>query len=388
MSELQIRLKNVTKRFGATEVLGRVNLGISEGEFLTLLGPSGCGKTTILRIIAGLESPTDGEISLGGNIINTVRPCDRDLAMVFQTYALYPHLTVRQNLLTPLLLRNLTFMQRFPLIGRLFPGTRSKIVGLRRQVNAVADTLKIRHLLDRKPGQLSGGQQQRVALGRAMVRKPRAFLMDEPLSNLDAELRVHMRAELVKLHRNIGTTFIYVTHDQAEALTMSDRIAIVMDGRILQVGSPEEVYEAPGSLKVAEFVGSPKMNTLPGSLGEDGRVLCLGMTLRRQLKETGHGNLTIGLRPEHLQVQSAFTPDCFVGKLVHRENLGSDLFLHVALNNNDSQILVRANPEEVFPFSIGDEVWVGRLPGKAMVFGPDGGRLAFGGEPSLMEEAV
>ncbi|MGI9499776.1 MAG: ABC transporter ATP-binding protein, partial [Geminicoccaceae bacterium] len=209
----RITLRNIEKSFGATRVISDVNIDIVDGEFLTLVGPSGCGKSTMLRIIAGLETQDSGDVEIDGRPVNDIRPSLRDLAMVFQSYALYPHLNVYQNLATPLLLRDLDFWERMPLIGRFMPGRRSKIEALNGVIRETAETLKIEQLLDRKPGQLSGGQRQRVALGRAMVRKPAAFLMDEPLSNLDAGLRVHMRSELAELHRNLGTTFVYVTHD-------------------------------------------------------------------------------------------------------------------------------------------------------------------------------
>ena len=236
-----ITLNSVTKSYGGNAVINDLNLDINDGEFLTLVGPSGCGKSTTLRIIAGLENQTGGDVAINDKIVNNTRPSLRDLAMVFQSYALYPHLTVRNNLMTPLRLRDLTFWERFPILGYLVPGRSKKITSIEAEIQKVAETLKIEPLLARKPGQLSGGQRQRVALGRAMVRNPAAFLMDEPLSNLDASLRVHMRAELSSLHKKLKTTFVYVTHDQAEALTMSDRIAVMMDGDLLQLGTPEEV---------------------------------------------------------------------------------------------------------------------------------------------------
>ncbi|MGA0314098.1 MAG: ABC transporter ATP-binding protein, partial [Alphaproteobacteria bacterium] len=211
-----IKLSGITKNFGQTSVLTGIDLDIADGEFISLVGASGCGKSTLLRIIAGLEEQTAGDVKIGGKSVNNVRASKRNLAMVFQSYALYPHLTVRQNMLTPLILRDLSAYQRLPLVGRFIPGRRSRMTNLNRLVSETAATLKIQQLLERKPGQLSGGQRQRVALGRAMVRKPTAFLMDEPLSNLDAALRVHMRSELADLHRSLRTTFIYVTHDQSE----------------------------------------------------------------------------------------------------------------------------------------------------------------------------
>ena len=255
-----IQLKNISKSYGTNLVLNDVSLNVEDRKFLTLVGPSGCGKSTLLRVIAGLEAPESGSVAIDGQLVTKTAPALRNLAMVFQSYALYPHLSVRENMKTPLKLRDLSFIERLPLIGSLIaPG---KHQSLNNQVEETAATLRINEYLERRPGQLSGGQRQRAALGRAMVRTPFAFLMDEPLSNLDAALRVHMRAELSELHRNLETTFVYVTHDQSEALTMSDRVAVMMDGMIVQIGTPEEIYNQPEFLSVAEFLGSPKINRL------------------------------------------------------------------------------------------------------------------------------
>ena len=375
-----IRLQGITKTFGSTRVLNAIDLEIADGEFLTLVGPSGCGKSTTLRIIAGLEAQTAGNVAIDGAVVDNVRPSRRDLAMVFQSYALYPHLTVRQNLATPLLLRDLGFWERLPLFGALVPGRREKVEALAATVREAAETLDIGHLLDRKPAQLSGGQRQRVALGRAMVRNPAAFLMDEPLSNLDAGLRVHMRAELTELHRNLGTTFVYVTHDQAEALTMADRIAVMMDGDILQVGVPDDVYQNPRDLRVAEFVGSPKINVMQGECDGSGRLSCLGIGLERSLASPASGAVSIGLRPEHFELGSAHMRGCFVGRLVYKENLGSDVYLHVALDDGVNRIIARVAPEEAQDAAIGDELRLGTDPGKVMAFGMDGRRLSLASE--------
>ncbi len=371
-----ITLRNISKSFGTTRVINNVNIDIVDGEFLTLVGPSGCGKSTTLRIIAGLEAQSAGDVEIDGKVVNEIRPSRRDLAMVFQSYALYPHLNVYQNLATPLMLRDLDFWERFPLVGALLPGRKPKVQALNAVVREVAETLKIEHLLDRKPGQLSGGQRQRVALGRAMVRKPAAFLMDEPLSNLDAGLRVHMRAELAGLHRSLGTTFVYVTHDQAEALTMSTRMAVMMDGDMLQIGKPDEVYDDPQNLRVAEFIGSPQINVLPGESDAQGRVTCAGVSLVRNLKQTAGQNLSVGLRPEHLEYREKPAKDCFSGQLTYKENLGSDVYLHVALHDGAHNIIVRAQPHTADDISIGDTVSVGHVPGKALVFDSNGERLA------------
>ena len=379
-----IALQGITKTFGDTRVLNRIDLDIADGEFLTLVGPSGCGKSTTLRIIAGLEAQTEGNVEIDGAVVNDVRPSRRDLAMVFQSYALYPHLTVRQNLATPLLLRDLGFWERFPLLGLLVPGRREKLEALGAAVRDAARTLAIEHLLERKPGQLSGGQRQRVALGRAMVRNPAAFLMDEPLSNLDAGLRVHMRAELSELHRNLGTTFVYVTHDQAEALTMSDRMAVMLDGDILQIGAPDDVYQDPRDLRVAEFVGSPKINVMPGTCDSAGRLSCPGiapgmapgMALERRLAKPAAGAISIGWRPEHFALRPGKTSGCFAGRLVYKENLGADVFLHATLEDGAHRIIARVTPAQAHDAAVGDELWLEPDGARTMVFGPDGQRLA------------
>ncbi|MEO1773387.1 MAG: ABC transporter ATP-binding protein [Pseudomonadota bacterium] len=381
----EIHLDGISKSFGETTVLERLDLAIRPGEFLTLVGPSGCGKSTLLRILAGLERQTAGHVRIGGRVVDDVRAADRDLAMVFQSYALYPHLTVAENMLTPLRLRDLSFAERLPYLGPLL--ARGKYRALRQAVQEVAEILKIEALLARKPGQLSGGQRQRAALGRAMVRNPVAFLMDEPLSNLDAALRVHMRSELRELHRRLRATFVYVTHDQAEALTMSDRMAVMMDGQILQLGAPQEVYDDPAHLKVATFVGSPKINTLPGMIDAEGGVTRLGLPLGRRIVGAAPGPVTIALRPEHLRLRPTAGPEAISGRLTHIENLGADLWLHIAIGDGAHRIIARAEHEMLGTCSLGDIVHVERLKGEALVFGADGARLRFEGEAAPSNDA-
>ncbi|WP_193186997.1 ABC transporter ATP-binding protein [Nisaea sediminum] len=373
----RITLSGIEKNYGTTRVLNGLDIDIADGEFLTLVGPSGCGKSTLLRIIAGLESQTSGDVSIGGRVVNHVRPSRRDLAMVFQSYALYPHLTVQQNMETPLRLRDMTHWERMPLLGAALPGRGEKLRALRGLVRETAETLKIEHLLHRKPGQLSGGQRQRVALGRAMVRKPVAFLMDEPLSNLDAALRVHMRSELAELHHALKTTFIYVTHDQAEALTMSDRMAVMMDGDILQLGAPDEIYRDPADRRVAEFIGSPRINMLDGEADADGRVVAHGIPLKRRLGGA-HKELSIGVRPEHLDVLvGGGAVDAWPFRVSHKENLGSDYFLHGHVNGGGQRVIARAAPELAAALSIGADIHVRPKSGTAMAFGADHLRLRF-----------
>lgn len=364
----QIELKTIAKSFGQTEVLKNVDLNIARGEFVTLVGPSGCGKSTLLRILAGLEAADSGQVIIDDQDMTQVRPADRNLAMVFQSYALYPHLTVADNMMTPLKMRDLSRWERLPIIGPL--SARARYRELLGQVHKAAETLRIEPLLDRKPGQLSGGQRQRAALGRALVRDPVAFLMDEPLSNLDAALRVHMRTELTELHRRLGTTFVYVTHDQAEALTMSDRMAVMRDGRILQVGPPDEIYNDPNTVEVAEFVGSPPINLLPGEVDRSGQVCLLGAALGH-VDAQHAGPVMLGMRPETLSLGSRGID----ARVVHRENLGADVFLHLTVASVERRLLVRVAPGT--PARIGDHVRIVLDYGKVMVFGKTGHRLPF-----------
>ena len=368
----EIKLRNISKSFGSTEVIKSLDLSVSNGEFITIVGPSGCGKSTLLRIIAGLENQSTGDVEIDGNVVNNTRASERDLAMVFQSYALYPHLTVQQNMMVPLKLRRLSILERFPIIGWLMPNRRSKLDEIVNKVQVASETLQITHLLERKPGQLSGGQQQRVAVGRAMVREPLAFLMDEPLSNLDAGLRVHMRAEISELHRDLKTTFIYVTHDQAEALTMSDRMAVMMDGEILQLDTPNEIYNNPSNIRVAEFVGSPKINILQGECDEKGDIKCIGIKITDSIKLAQKGNISVGIRPEHMELVSSNDKNSFKGKIVYRENLGSDIFLHVTVNEGEQKLIVRSEPSMVINSAVGDQVMIGWDEQKVMVFDVDG----------------
>ena len=247
-----VKIENVEKSFGAVKVIRNVDIVAEDGEFVVLVGPSGCGKSTLLRMIAGLEEITSGRIRIGERVVNNLNPKDRDIAMVFQNYALYPHMTVRENM-------------EFSLVLRGFPKSEREV-----RVDRAASILGIKELLGRRPGQLSGGQRQRVAMGRAIVRDPQVFLFDEPLSNLDAKLRVQMRGEIRELHRRLGTTCIYVTHDQIEAMTMADRIVVLHDGVVEQAGPPLELYDRPANLFVASFLGSPSMNFIAGRLTAEG----------------------------------------------------------------------------------------------------------------------
>ena len=300
----QIELKQVTKSFGDVQVIPPLDLVIQDGEFTVFVGPSGCGKSTLLRVIAGLEDITSGHIEIDGKDATDLVPAKRGLAMVFQSYALYPHMSVRKNIAFPLRMAKMDQAE------------------IDRRVNAAAEVLNLADYIDRRPGQLSGGQRQRVAIGRAIVREPSAFLFDEPLSNLDAALRVGMRMEISELHKKLATTMVYVTHDQVEAMTMADKIVVLRAGYIEQVGSPLELYRRPRNKFVAGFIGSPKMNFMEGAVAAE------------------NGAHTIGVRPEHIDVVESNGQ--WQGTVGVAEHLGSDTFFHIHNTGLTDTITVRA----------------------------------------------
>ncbi|MCG7505338.1 ABC transporter ATP-binding protein [Mesorhizobium retamae] len=373
MAEISIR--SMRKSFGATSVLKDVALEIADGEFLTLLGPSGCGKSTLLRILAGLEVQTGGSLAIGERVVDGVRPKRRDVAMVFQSYALYPHMTVLENMALPLRMRRLSAWQRLPLVGRLLPGTKVTADQIDQDVRRTADALSIGHLLDRKPGQLSGGQRQRVAVGRAMVRQPAVFLMDEPLSNLDAKLRVQMRAEIKELHKRLGVTFVYVTHDQSEAMTMSDRVAVMLDGELLQVAPPQEIYADPDDRRVAEFIGSPKINMLEAKLREDGFAETAGTSFSIPA-DLAHGTtLALGIRPEAFHLVDSHGENVLTGSVRLTEHMGSDLYVHLAVPGSDHPVIARLLAERAPHITSGQTLHLGVKPERLLLFAADGRRL-------------
>ncbi|WP_298240017.1 ABC transporter ATP-binding protein [uncultured Bradyrhizobium sp.] len=365
----QIELSTIRKSFDGTDVLKGIDFRIEDGEFISLVGPSGCGKSTLLRIIAGLEPQNSGQVRIDGRPVDGIRPSARNLAMVFQSYALYPHLSTFDNIAVPLRMRRLSAIERLPLLGPLLPGRRAKEHGIRADIAAIAEQLDIAPLLRRKPGQLSGGQRQRVAVGRAMVREPLAFLFDEPLSNLDAKLRVHMRAELAELHRRLKTTFVYVTHDQAEAMTMSSRIAVMMGGELIQVGTPAEIYNDPGDIRVAEFIGSPKINILPGRVWKDGGIDVLGSALRLACGATA-GECRVGVRPERIDLGAG----PFSGNVVHLENLGAEAFVHLAIEGAGLRLIARLADVRHLP-AMGSHLAFGFASDAVQVFDSIGKRI-------------
>ena len=338
-----IHLRDISKAFGQTRVLEGIDLAVAPGEFIALVGPSGCGKSTLLRIAAGLEPPDRGEVLLDGRDVTAIRAADRDMAMVFQSYALYPHLTTRQNMGLPLAMRRLGSLERLP-FASLLPGVAAKLTAIRAEVEAAAGMLKITPLLDRKPAQMSGGQRQRVALGRALVRQPRAFLMDEPLSNLDAALRVHMRSEIVDLHRRAGVVTLYVTHDQEEALGMADRIAVMLGGRILQVASPDEIYRNPVHIEVASFIGSPRINLLPAVIDADGHASIGQHALADRIAAPVGANVRLGIRPEHLRLSVDNAPWRLPTTVDRIEFLGAEALVHCRAPAVPDPLIARMAP--------------------------------------------
>src|SRR5687768_9849752 len=343
-----IKFQNVTKAFGNTRVVNDLSLEIADGEFVVLLGPSGCGKTTTLRMLAGLEIVTTGDIYIDEERINDVQTQHRDLAMVFQSYALYPHMTIAENIAYPLRVRKLDKQERT------------------KRVNEVARMLEIEALLDRKPRQLSGGERQRVALARAIVREPRAYLMDEPLSNLDARLRVQMRGELKRLQHQLGTTTIYVTHDQAEAMTLASRVAVMKRGRLQQFDTPLNIYNHPANRFVAEFVGSPSMNFIDGKI-ENGVFLNDSMQIGVQRSDIK--KITIGIRPEHIQVSLESQDGAIPASVYVTELMGNETFVFLSVGNN--RLIARAPAD--FRADFETRVWLRMQIEKARFFDSETG---------------
>jgi multiple sugar transport system ATP-binding protein len=359
MADIEIR--NVVKRYGKVTAVHGIDLTVGDGEFVVLVGPSGCGKSTTLRMIAGLEEISGGTISIGGRVVNQLEPKDRNIAMVFQNYAIYPHMSVARNIAFGLYTAPLSEPEK------------------RRRVEETARTLGLEALLDRRPSELSGGQRQRVAIGRAMVRDPAAFLFDEPLSNLDAQLRAQMRVEIKRLHQRLGTTIVFVTHDQVEAMTLADRIVVMKDGRILQVGPPMEVYERPADVFTARFIGSPTMNLLPGRLtaGSGGPVAALQVGAPVGLARTPDiapgTDILLGVRPQDLVVLSegAAPGDVALqGRVSVVEPLGSEAFVHVEVGDQ----LVLASAPAKRPPAVGESVRLGARAENLHVFDAASGR--------------
>jgi multiple sugar transport system ATP-binding protein len=363
----RVQFEHVYKRFGNIDIVHDINLDIHDKEFLVLVGPSGCGKSTSLRMVAGLEEPSEGKIFIGDSLANGIDPKDRNIAMVFQNYALYPHMTVFGNMAFCLKLQHLPKQE------------------IEKRIEEAASLLGLEQLLNRKPRELSGGQRQRVALGRAIVRDAQVFLMDEPLSNLDAKLRVATRAEIIKLHQRIQTTVIYVTHDQVEAMTMGDRIAVLSGGSIQQLGTPQALYDHPANIFVAGFIGSPAMNFIPGAqviteenstfivLKGIGHVLVPPYYAERARASVGH-HLTFGIRPAHLEhVEPISSESTIDGTVEVVENLGNEL--QVYLTAGDKSLIATLNPRS--RLSVGDKVRLSVDSDQMHLFNSDTGQTIF-----------
>jgi multiple sugar transport system ATP-binding protein len=362
-----IKIRGLTKTFGRTVAVKDLDLDIEDRSFTVLLGPSGCGKTTALRCITGLETPDKGEIRIGDKIVNDLAPKDRNVAMVFQNYALYPHMTVYTNIAFPLKMHKVPKEE------------------IKERVYKTAELLRIKHLLDRKPKQLSGGEAQRVALGRAIVRNPHAYLMDEPLSNLDAKLRVYMRGELKRLQKELCVTTLYVTHDQVEAMTMADKVAIMDNGILQQVGSAMEIFDHPANIFVAGFIGRPPMNFMDGTLIEkDGSAyldmgvftLSIADDTRDLIKEKATGaELVLGVRPEDLFLANKATPDAIMKAEVRMiEPLGSEKIVHIKV---DDTHIIRVRLTSELMIDIKDKIWVILNKKKMHIFDKKTGNVIF-----------
>lgn len=380
-----ISIDRIVKRYATSTIIDNVSLEIADGEFLTLLGPSGCGKSTLLRLLAGLDSQTSGSILIGGRSVDGLRARQRNVAMVFQSYALYPHMTVAANMGLPLRMRRLSFYQRLPFIGGFLPGTARALAGIEDDVRHTAEALGIGHLLERKPAQLSGGQRQRVAVGRAMVRRPAVFLMDEPLSNLDAKLRVEMRAEIKALHRRLGITFIYVTHDQSEAMTLSDRVAVLLDGTLMQVAPPREIYADPSDRRVAEFIGSPKIGLIDAIVEDPGLARVAGTAFSVSTYIPTGARVTLGIRPEALHLVdrrdgNTYGTNTIAGTVTLIEHMGSDLFVHLAVLGCANPLIARLAAERAPPIKGGESLYFSVTPERILVFDRDGKRIRAGTE--------
>tara|TARA_Y100000588_G_C14146184_1_gene878464 strand:+ start:216 stop:1391 length:1176 start_codon:yes stop_codon:yes gene_type:complete len=347
-----LEIERVNKSFGDTQVLKDINAQIEEGEFFTLVGESGCGKSTLLRIISGLETPDTGNIFIKQKNVSNIDPKNRNVAMVFQDYALYPHMRVRQNLEMPLLMSMTSLGQRMPLLNLIDRKIKNTKIEITKIVSEISKKLKIEHLLDRRPGELSGGQRQRVALGRALVRNPDIFLMDEPLSNLDAKLRESVRTEITELHKDTGLTFIYVTHDQTEAMTMSTMVGLMHLGEFLQIGRPNELYKKPKNITVARFIGSPEINIFSIKDFENIKEKLIKVK-NFEIKSSQIDSFSLGVRPEDIQIinsqrktnlsknKQELIDFNFSVKIKNIEDLGPELFVHCTGLHEKSSFRIR-----------------------------------------------
>lgn len=350
-----IELRSIKKNYQGTEIVKGIDVTINQGEFAVIVGPSGCGKSTLLRMIAGLEDISSGELYIGGKLMNQVPPDQREIAMVFQSYALYPHMTVEDNIGFALSLQKVDKAE------------------IKQRVAEVAKMLELSHLLDRKPAALSGGQRQRVAIGRAIVKRPKVILFDEPLSNLDAKLRVQMRAELCRLHREFGSTIVYVTHDQVEAMTMAQKIVVLHNGHVAQMGAPMDLYHAPDNTFVAQFIGVPKMNLLPARMQGGLVQLRNGQTVQLDAGFSSADAVQFGIRPEHVRFHAVSGQDLHAWTVDMVERLGVETFIH--LHNSENDPLVVRQEGDCF-YECGQQLHLEFDAKRAFLFSSDGERRA------------
>lgn len=379
-----LELSGIAKSFGATEVLRGVDLSIEDGEFIAVVGPSGCGKSTLLRVIAGLETQDAGSVHIGDAVVDAQPPTTRDIAMVFQSYALYPHMTVEQNIALPLVMRDLTRIERLPFMRTFNRHVAEKRVAIKSSINEAAELVAMHGYLDRKPKQLSGGQRQRVALARALVRKPKLFLLDEPLSNLDAALRTSTRAEIVELQKRLRITTVYVTHDQVEAMTMASRIVVLMEGKVVQVGSPKQIYDTPSDIRVAQFIGNPPINVMSAEISA-GIVRMPGISAVLGRTDLPNGSVEIGVRPEHVMLAAPHA-GMLTAAVHHKEFLGSEELVHVVLK--DGTVIVGRHGADISSPKLGATVGLSIARDKVHVFAATGQRIVTGliepkGEPAV-----
>lgn len=370
----EISIVDLRKSFGAAVVLDGVSLDVEKGEFLSILGPSGCGKSTLLKMIAGLDQPTSGEIRIGSTNATNMEASQRDIAMVFQSYALYPHLSAGRNIAVPLEMRRLSALQRFPILGRLIPGASQIRKEIWEDVGATVAQVRLSHRLDRKPRQLSGGERQRVAIARALVRRPAVLLMDEPLSNLDAQLRVAMRTELAELHKRLGLTIVFVTHDQAEAMSISDRVAVMMGGQLQQLATPKTLYDQPENLAVAQFIGSAPINLFTTRKLQNDLLDVSGVHMAFDRVPADLTEAQVGVRPEWMLPVDAGAPNSWSGDVTQIEYFGSEAVVHMKLRDNSRPIAVRWDGDWALP-TVGQQQGLRPRAGRGLLFDAGGRRV-------------
>ena len=368
MQPSKLEVRSVTKTFDAFKALDDITLTLEPGELVSILGPSGCGKSTLLRVIAGLDDADAGDVLIGEQVMGNVSPKDRGVAFVFQSYALYPHLSSYDNIAAPLVMRELSAFERLPVVGKRLPNSRAKHDAINQRVNAVAELLKIEPYLNRRPSDLSGGQRQRIALGRALIREPKLFLLDEPFANLDASLRNHTRAELSTLQKRLGTTTVFVTHDQTEAMALSDRIALMFDGAIRQIGTPDDLYRNPVDLDVATFLSQPYLNVLPARIVISGHALIAGQHVAIEDAARPGATGTVGFRPEHCSLHQRKGPGTLAVTVERLEHAGAEAHVFVRLATSGELCVARIPSGTMQDWVSGSTAWLAINPVEGWFF--------------------